>query len=414
MNSNAFRFLTVIVALVFSLQLAATVKPLSIPKENRMVLSDYAGKKTFFEVMTTKKVGIKDRLDALNESTFTLADLNEATHGFRSFSKKVKGNVLRDITTDDEERKEDVFGEIVDELAGKTFTPPQLKAALKKKGARPWAIADYLMMASGAALLVHLDSQNYYYNVSYFNDDVNKGRSFGAGPSHPADDASYPFYLRNFQVYLENVDDLSPFYRAVLAILTESDPSKMKEVDSESIEAEFNNVPVTVDGQTLVTDFVTIYTAELYRHVISALERHDWENALAELTFVSAFSQKEGVVQKENNTIVKGNATDWRYVGEEGSGIGGRAGRQRRLFQQKVCKAARALALTSLQKIDAITGKRDDCFNGVMRFLNNYKTQDAVKKSADKLSAAVVEFLSDIRKRSKEVAKKIPGIPAAE
>ncbi len=142
--------------------------------------------------------------------------------------------------------------------------------------------------------------------------------------------------------------------------------------------------------------------------LISDLKKHDWENALAELTLVSAYAEKAGLVQQEDK-LVAGTPSDWRYKGTQGSGIGGKSGMQRRSFQVKVCAAARDLKMASLAAIDAITGKKSDCFNGIMRYLNSFETQASVKKNAQKLTNAVVEFLKDIRTRSDEITAEIPG-----
>lgn len=407
-SGKPIRFVALYALLFVGLASADTVRPINTRKENVLRLGDYAGRKTFFEVMTMEG-GIREKLDKAFETEFTMADSDAVLDARDKFTAKVTRNVLRDFKGSQRERL-DAFTDLVDDLAGQRFTNGSLKTTLRRRGLTPWSIADFLTMASGASVLVHIDSNNYYYNVSYEAAEVNSGRSFGAGPSHKADDASYPFYLRQLRAYYQTTEDLGPFFKALMAILTESDPSGVSDMSDEAEPVDIEGKREATDGQTLLTDFVTVYTAELYRHINSDLKRHDWENALAELTFVSAYSDKAGLVQKDGE-IVKGTPSDWRYVGEQGSGIGGKSGIERRSFQRKVCKAARDLRIKALEDIDSVTGRQADCFRGIMVTLNNYGTQAKVRANAKKLTTAVVRFLGEIREKSDAITAKIPGTP---
>lgn len=397
-----FLFLSIVST---SAVIGQTVEPLRTKDSNVINLSDYAQKKTYFELMVIKG-GIKDSFDRAYDEKFEVAGRGAMIAGKEKFTPKVFNNVVKEFSGSRQSQVKK-FEELVDSLEGKSFSQRSLKTAISKRGLKPWSIVDFLAMVSGSMVFVRIDDDNYFYNVSYDKNNVNAGRSFGAGPSHLADDASYPFYLRNFRLYLDETEDLSLFYEAIMKILTASDPSGVANIPVDVKDGVIDGRTVKIDGQTMATDFLTIYTAELYRHVNSNLERHDWENALAELTFLAAFSESAGVVHRDG-VITKGNVSDWRYEGPEGSGIGGKSGIERRKLQRKVCTAARKMQISALKAIESITGKESDCFRGIMTYLNNYETKFS-KKNAQILTRSVVSLLSEIRNRHEEVLQAISG-----
>jgi hypothetical protein len=365
--------------------LNGTVAPLEV--QRALNLADYSGN-TFFDTMTMED-GIKENLDTDYATEYVVADSETVLAAMDSFSDKVGRNVLKPFRTEGI----DGFKELVDELAGESYTPATVKAAISERGLVPWTIADFLTMASGASTIVHLDDNNYYYNVSYEPDEVKSGRSFGAGPLHKADDASYPFYLGELTEFLDSSEDPLPFYEQIFAVITQSDSSTLAEVDE--------------SAQTLLTDFVTIYTAELYRHVIAGLGgRAPWENDLAEATMISLWSSQVGKVQLEGE-IIEGTPRDWNGFGPNGSGVG-ITRRDRRSLQTKVCNAVRELSPTTVSGFERYLDEaKPDCYRSIMEFINNEETQEAVGENAKRLSKAVVRFLKYTQDHAAEIDEQI-------
>ena len=434
-----FHHYFVILFTIPAMLLAATVSPIEQAAELTIHLSDYRGQ-TFFEVMTQED-GLRDKMNQSFQFKFSLPDFETVASHQEQFSKKVWRSLF--------EKNKDGIQKVLGKESSKDFSNQSLNTKLSKvyKVFPPWGPGMFLSLLGGASTLVHLNKNTYYYNAGYDNGGfktqreadaaareglkdgekpkeavgINSGRSYAAGPSHAADDASYPDYLKNLRGYYLNQDNLRPFFEAILSVVVSSDASKLDVLDKKptrnEIETDRGNQTITIDGQTLVADFMAVYTAELYRHLFAELKKHDWENALSELTFVSAYSERAGLYQNVDGKIVSGNPSNWRYVGELGSGIGGKAGIQRRNFQTKVCNAARKLGFDSLKKIDAFTLKtinqinpnskagNRDCFKSVMVTLNHPDLQKEVKKNAQLLLKEYPKFLQEIRERHEEITE---------
>ncbi len=93
-------------------------------------------------------------------------------------------------------------------------------------------------------------------------------------------DASYKHYLSSLEDYLQDSTQMEDFYRAILQILINCDPSGIE--------------GLSVKGQQVAGDFVAVYVAEQYRHLISGEgkklgRRHNWDNAHLQVTLLAAF-----------------------------------------------------------------------------------------------------------------------------
>jgi hypothetical protein len=359
----------------------ATVAPLSSGRS--LSLADHTGA-TFFDVMTMGG-GIQESLDLDTATPFIVEDRDAMVAARAKFTDKVNRKVTKPFGDEGLEG----FLTLIDEIAGEELTSKQLKSRISAEGVVPWSIADFVLMASGNNTTVHIDANNYYYNVSYEDDEVKSGRSFGAAPQHKADDASYPFYLDELAKHLDNAPDALPMYEEILAILTQSNVDGVSQLDEY--------------GQTVVTDFVTIYTAELYRHIIAGLGGSaPWENDLAEATFVSLWTHAAGKIQKDGE-IVDGTARDWNGFGENGSGVG-ITRKDRRSLQTKVCNAVRDLKPALVEEFEQyLANDRPDCYRAVMEFLNNHGTQADVRANAVQLSKAFASFLRYTRDNASDI-----------
>jgi hypothetical protein len=112
------------------------------------------------------------------------------------------------------------------------------------------------LLASGSGTLVTIDPENYFYNVGYQRPNVKSGRSYAVAQGRSLLDPSDKDYLSEMADYLKpsSTTDASSFFAAILKVLTSCDSSG------------FAALPA--NAQVVATDFVTIYTAELERHVM--------------------------------------------------------------------------------------------------------------------------------------------------
>ena len=280
-------------------------------------LSSFAGK-TYLQAMQSTSNGIFDKTDADDSATVTIATADQIVADVNQFDAKVSQQIFgmfKNGQTD--------FHAVMANIQGKSFSPQNIRAGVQpfisssnlKPNARPNiavdASADLALLASGSGTLVIIDSANYFYNVEYQKPNVKSGRSYGVAPGRSLLDPSDKDYLSEMAAYLKPVTtpDASPFFTAVLKVLTNCDSSGF--------------AGLTSAGQVTATDFMTIYTAELDRHIMVNLvpATHPWEMDLAEVTFLTSYGAASGLVMK-NGSLVPGTAVAYYGVGTAGSGIG--------------------------------------------------------------------------------------------
>ncbi len=144
---------------------------------------------------------------------------------------------------------------------------------------------------SGQGVELRLTPTVSTYHVKYephWQENAERfGRSFAGVDYKPWNDkteyvadASYKHYLSSLEEYLQTSNQIEDFYRAILRVLINCDPS--------GIEA------LSIKGQQVAGDFVAVYVAEQYRHLISGQgeklgRRHNWDNAHLQVTLLAAF-----------------------------------------------------------------------------------------------------------------------------
>jgi hypothetical protein len=137
------------------------------------------------------------------------------------------------------------------------------------------------------------EDYNVNYGIGSQPKDEMTGRSFSAGPTRKADDVSDKNYLLSLEKYTRDQDeDISEFYRTLLQILVNVDSSGYAKISDE--------------GQTVLTDFTAVYTAEEDRHLMSNLKTHHWDVALLEVTLLSAFHSGQDKIM----VMYEGELTD--------------------------------------------------------------------------------------------------------
>ena len=273
---------------------------------------------TFLQAMQTPNSGIFDKTDVDDGAAVTIANADVIAQDVSQFDSKVSDQVFGMFKNGQAD-----FQQLMTNIQGKSFSPRTIRAGLQpfiahanlKPGASPAigvdASADMALLASGSGTLVKINSDDYFYNVGYEKPVVKSGRSYGAASGRSLLDPSDRNYLTEMADYLKpaTTPDGSSFYTAILKVLTNCDAS------------DFAALPAA--GQVTATDFVTIYTAELERHVMVNLvpNQHPWEIDLAEVTLLSAYGSPSGMVM-QNGKLVAGTAVAYFATGATGSGIG--------------------------------------------------------------------------------------------
>jgi hypothetical protein len=255
--------------------------------------------------------------------------------------------------------------------------------------------AALLGLASQSGTAIVLNNQTYFYGLGYrYGDqlkDEKTGRNFAASVGHKSLDPSDKFYLNELEDYLNKTDDPSPFYRIALKILLKT------EVDGYH----------TLDGlaQTVLADCLTIYIAELDRHLMSNLAAHEWENDLFEVTLLAAYSGAPGGKIATKAGLHPGHLAEYYYQGPTGGGIGGAARFARRKLQAELTKETKKLHTDAVEKLERLTQIKadNDVIMGLMRHLNNRSTQDQVKANSDKIVEAMTTFVTFLHKDARNL-----------
>jgi hypothetical protein len=181
--------------------------------------------------------------------------------------------------------------------------------------------------------------------------------------------------------------DPSPFYRTMFDLLTNSDPRRIAELP--------------LDTQALVTDFMTIYTAELDRNNMAGLspDTWAWQSDLAELTVLAAYGGASGMAMKDGKLIrCSSFAYDWEH------GITDRSQFMRLgslITAYEIANNPKlvydVIALTPLTDPGILAFVGGDVFRRVLAFLNRPENQETAQANAAPLTAAMVALLKQVR-----------------
>lgn len=139
----------------------------------------------------------------------------------------------------------------------------------------------------GVEVVLGRDVTTYHVKYKAEGEDrvERSGRSFGVVGSGSTKkyvaDASYKHYLTTLEAILSGNDhDARAFFRAIIKVIADSDPSEIA-----ALKNEFKQV---------AADFVAIYVAEQYRRLTATSgeylgSNHQWDDALVQVTLLSAF-----------------------------------------------------------------------------------------------------------------------------
>jgi len=379
-------------------------------------LSTFVGQ-TFLQAMQASGTGIFDKTDADDGTPVTVANADQIVQDVNQFDSKVSGQVFGMFNNGQAD-----FQSVMGNIQGKSFSPQNIRAGVQpfisktilKPSASPNiavdASADMALLASGSGTLVKIDSANYFYNLGYLKPNVKSGRSYGAAPGRSLLDPSDKNYLTEMAAYLlpATTPDAGPFYTAILKVLTNCDSS------------DFAALPAT--AQVTATDFVTIYTAELDRHVMVNLDpgTHPWEIDLAEVTFLTSYGAASGMVMK-NGSLVPGTAVAYFGVGATGSGIG----ETRKDFVKLATRITTfesdpqhhpelvnaIVNLTPIQDQKILSQVKGDVFRRFLVYLNRPEFQASIQSHPSDFVNAMVALLKQINADNAQITQFIQSNP---
>ena len=280
-----------------------------------------------------------------------------------------------------------------------------LRAA--KINAAPFDLATLYALTSGLGVKVKIDDNNYNYHVLYKtgktnpSEEVMSGRSFASSPTHAASDATDPEYLKDLRAYLDQTSDVKPFYRAIILALASSDPSGWATVSDL--------------GQTVLSDFFTVYTAEADRHLMVNLKdgKHPWEIDLAAVTAVSVVSARTGKVVT-GGVVTESDLGGWfapspnnKEGGPQRSGIG--ITRRDRLVLQKAIHNFEMktqdgrLLIAEIQSIIGNKVNGNDVIQAVFEYLSNPETPETMGLNATRLADLFARYLEIAGEDAEEI-----------
>ncbi len=406
-NQNFRNSMIAILVTFLSAQVFGT--PKAIMSSHYMELWDYEGL-TFLQTMIHEEEGVVQNFDSDFKQEYKFGTWSDIKYAIDNFDDKNRKRVLRSFDYD--LKKMQKFTErLIREY--KSFSPENISDKigdlLKKMKIRgdKYSLGQFFAIASGAGTLIVIDEDNYFYNIGYQDGEVRSGRSYGATELHNANDASHLMYLRELEKFLKADNDYRQFYKAIMDFLTDTDVSVYDDPS-------FNKY-----GEAVLTDYITVYTAELRRHLMKDLHpyRAPWGNDMTEATFLSLFNVDSGLMMLGGD-LKKASIKNHWALSKTGSGRSGFGiNRQdRRELQSKISNHFRyhedSLKRVSIQKIDALIGKNKsgDVYRGVMEFLNNRKNLNnpyRVESVEDELVDAFVDFLMLVHDNFEEVVEEL-------
>jgi len=389
---------------------------LSRSSDRTIDLSSFVGH-TFLQAMQAGGSGIFDKTETDDGTPVTVVNADQIVQDVNQFDSKVSQKLFGMFQNGQTD-----FQGLLSKIQGKSFSPRNIRSGLQpfishsnlKPNASPNiavdASADMALLASGSGTLVIIDPVNYFYNLGYQKPIVKSGRSYGAAPGRSLLDPSDKNYLSELTDYLKpaTTPDASPFYTAILKVLTDCNSS------------DFATLPPI--AQVTATDFVTIYTAELERHVMVNLvpNLHPWEIDLAEVTFLASYGSASGMVMK-NGALVPGTAVAYFGVGATGSGIGEtrkdfvKLARQITTFESnphhhpELIKAI--VNLTPIQDQKILSQVKGDIFRRFLVYLNRPELQSSIQGHSGDFVNAMVAFLKQINADNGQITQYIHSNP---
>jgi hypothetical protein len=383
--------------------------PFARTPSRTITLSSFKGK-SYLTAMQTAGEGIVDKTNLDDATPVTIANADQIVAAIGLCDPSV-GQKLYGIFSDGAV----TFQSIVAHVQGQSISPKQLRAVLQPfitnlaAKARPNIALDststLALLASGSGTLVRIDGNNCFYNVGYESPVLQSGRSFGSAPGRKPLDSSDYYYLNEAEQYLapSQTGDATVFFRAILKVLTNCDSSDMG--------------ALTVAGQTVATDFLAVYTAELDRHVMVNLNPavSPWEIDIAEVTLLADYNATSGVVIQDAAPVHAGitaygsrgsigdSRTDFTNLAAQITSFENQGGHHPGLVK----------ALTDLTPIQTIQDPatlsqlNKDVFRRFLVYLNRPEFQGDVQSHPADFENAMVNLLTQVKADADQITQSL-------
>jgi ribosomal protein S18 len=449
-----------IILLMVFLSLEAIAAPKALDSWHYIDLRDFTGR-SFLQTMMasdgddnkiTKEDGIAQNFhDDYYNSIYDYPNLTQVWLAIENFDRK-NSNRIRGLFNFNNNKMKDFFSSAKDSL--KEFNPSELAGdicpLMYKMRLTDWScfddngdpvdyhkdaetLAHFITIAAGGGTLVRIGPEDYYYNTGYQDWEVKSGRSYGATTERAANDASHLLYLGMLENFLSEKNDYRQFYQGIMEFLVNTDVSVYAEPS------------FTIEGQAVLTDYITVYTAEIRRHLMKKLHpnRAPWGNDMTEATFLSLYNIKSGMFMEKIGTQDNGwgiyeltdrdlgeiNMTDpdgirrthtkgirfhWaksKISNRSGFGINRSA---RRKLQREITKFIRNHSdpevSGTLERLEDLIGKRSDAYRGVMEFLNHNRNLFKPLENEEyryAIADAFVDFLMTVYEKTDEITEHI-------
>ena len=285
------------------------------------------------------------------------------------------------------------------------------------------------LIKKGLGVAIRIDSKNYFFNVGYMHDldnqkmvparttkagksipahmqvedDVKSGRSYGVGPEGKQSDPSYPEYFHELAPLMGSDDaKVLAFYNAIIGAVVNCDSSG------------WSAKALSVDGQTVATDYLAIYTAEQLRHMMEMDQghamSHPWDIDMTTATYLAAFTVKTGKMVK-GTAWDKGAPIDWdvKNANSGRSGVGfTRGARQNQAATIAKYEMASNKGKVLINKIKTfLPGGKADNDDVITAVFNMFGGQRAPARidHADELIKDLVDFQAQILEDADQIVK---------
>jgi hypothetical protein len=339
--------------------------------------------------------GINAKTAADDAMAVTIASTSDILAAFATFDPDTANHLYSHFNNG----KSD-FQSAAGHITGQSLSPQQIQNAIAPflinvrgqiRGAKVSA-SNVILLTSGSGTVVEINSDSYFYNVAYQSPVTSSGRSYAVSATRKLLDATDFYYLTELDNFLTSSTEqqISDFYKALFKLLTACDASGVS--------------GLTPGGQTLLTDFLAVYTAELMRHnmVNNDVNTNPWDIDIGEVTLVSAYITASGQVM-QGGKLVSGDPTAYAQGHSIGTYKADFTKLAKLITAYEYGKNHHRAMVKAVKDSTPITTKaiksavKGDVFRQALVFLDQPAFESQAQANAAAITAAMVTFLAQIR-----------------
>ena len=365
-------------------------------------LADFNGK-TYLQATLETSDGINAKTMADDGTAVTIASAAQVVSDIKTYDSKVANEIFPYFTTRDAG-----FQAAASHLQGQNISPQQIQGMLAPflggglidptTASRVQVVgSDLILLSSGSGTVVVVSPDSYFYNVAYQSPVLKSGRTYAVAPGRLLLDPSDNYYLTETGNYLSAASpaEANNFYTAMLQLLTACDSSGLSKLNS--------------NGQIVLTDFLSVYTAESMRHNMVNLDPSNsaWEVDLAEVTLLGAYVAVSGMVMDQGK-LTAGALTAY-YNGHSIGTHEADFTKLGKLITAYVTKHHKSM-ITNINSLTPVKGKvstavKGDVFRRVMVYLNRTENETGAQSNAAAITTAMTQLLTQIQTDQSDITK---------